>query len=327
MIRQLLFYSILLQIFSFSCFAQDDTEEETTSADSFAKEELLEEQKYLNFKATFIESIKQKSIENYDKALELLTKCEAIYPENTSMLFEKAKNHFALKQYIEAHHYCDKALEIEPDNFWVMVLSRDIYEKEYNYGKAIQIQKNLYSKKKQEAENLLRLYFRSKSKKEGLALIDEIERKNITILNIDFYKKHFNASQKTSAKKPNGNGPADKSSLSSLKTVFSQTKEYKILLEILKIETSEKQFKNLLSYSHKGLALFPAQAKMYLYKGIALNGLGKHKEAASVLESGLDYVFDNPILLKEFYNALITAYSGTKTMSKVNYYKQMVQKL
>ncbi len=327
MIRQLLFYSMLLQIFSFSCFAQDDTEEETTSANSFAKEELVKEQKYLTFKAAYIESIKQKSIENYDKALELLAKCEAIYPENTPMLFEKAKNHFALKQYIEAHHYCDKALEIEPDSFWIMALSRDIYEKEYNYGKAIEIQKNLYSKKKQEAENLLRLYYRTKNKKEGLALVNEIERKNISILNIDFYKKQFNNSTKITAKTPNKNGLAGESNLSNLKTVFSQTKEYKILQKILKIEAAEKQFENLLSNSDKGLALFPAQAKIYLYKGIALNGLGKHKEAASVLESGLDYIFDNTILLKEFYTALITSYSGTNTMSKVNYYKQMVQKL
>jgi len=323
--KYIAYYIVLLQLFSFSLFAQDDTEEETTSAASFSEEELKEEQRYLNFKAAFIESIKQKSIGNYDRALESLSTCESILPKNVPMLFEKAKNHFAQKQYVEAHHYCDKALSIEPANFWIMALSRDIYEKDYNYPVAIEIQKRLYAIKKAEAENLLKLYYRTKNKSEGLALVEEIERKNISVLNIEFYEKYFRTDIVT--KKPVENGQISQDDLSKLKKEFALNNEYAVLQEILKKEAREKQFEKLLMDSDIGLSLFPAQAMVYLYKGIALNGLGKFKESAIVLESGLDFVFDNKLLTKKFYNELIIAYSGTNNSNKVNHYKQMVQKL
>ncbi len=327
MIKRVVYCLLVLQFLSFSLFAQDDTEEETTSGTTFTKEELMEEQRYLGFKAAFIESIKQKSIENYDKALESLSVCENIYPENIPMLFEKAKNHLALKQTIEAHHYCDKALAIESDNFWIMALSRDIYEKEFNYEKAIEIQKELYAIKKYEAQNLLRLYYRTKNIEKGLALISDIKKNNISVLNIAFYEKYFDPKAKNELKKLKANTQNIEASLDELKEAFKQNKEYVLLQKILEKETANKQYHTLLLDSDTGLSLFPAQAKIYLYKGIALNGLGKFKEATAVLESGLDFVFDNATLTRSFYNALIIAYTGTNNLSKVNHYKQLVQKL
>jgi len=317
----------LLQLFSFSLLAQDDSEEDSTGASYFNAQALIDEEQHLDFKASFIESIQQKSIENYKKALESLAKCENIYPENVAMLFEKAKNHFSLKQYIEAHQYCDKALSIEPNNVWLLTLSRRVYEKEFNYPEAIAIQKKLFGIKNSEAENLLKLYYRTKNKKEGQAFVDEINEKYIYVQNIDFYEKYFKTNAITTAKKPIEKNNLNNNNLSDLKNVFLQKKEYKILQEILEKEAQSKQFEALLSDSDMGLTLFPAQAKIYLYKGNALNGLGKYKEAIAALEAGLDFVFENTKLIKQFYNALIVGYSGTNNTSKVNHYKQLVQKL
>ena len=130
-----LYIILFLVSLSLQSIAQDDSEEDVASAESYKKETLEEEKKYLVFKESFIASLAQKGIKNYDKALELLTICESSYPNNVAMLFEKAKNHYKLKQFIETHHYCDKALSIDPNNFWVQSLSRDAYEKEYNYKK------------------------------------------------------------------------------------------------------------------------------------------------------------------------------------------------
>ncbi len=322
MIKHILYSIILIQLFSITAFAQDDSEEGTTSAETFEKEELLKEKHLLNFKASFIESIKQRSIENYDKALESLSICENIYPNNEAMLFEKAKNHFALKQYIEAHHYCDKALDLNPNNFWIKTLSRDIFEKEHNFPEAIKIQKELYSKKQSEAGNLLKLYYRTKKIKEGQMFISEIDRKSIYVLNLDFYKKHFKVVTKSAE---NNNFTTKK--LNVLQNGFSQNNNYVTLQKILEKEVETKQFKALLKDSDTGLSLFPAQAKVYLYKGLALNGLQKYQEAVSVLESGLDFVFDNPTLTKRFYYALIEGYNGINNTVKANHYKQLVQKL
>lgn len=317
---------LLLLVFSFNTYAQDDSEEDTANVPIFQEELLDEEKNYLTFKQSFIESLQYKAIENHKKALESLAICETLFPDNVPMLFELAKNHFALNQYIEAHHYCNQALSIEPDAFWILALSRDIFDKENNYSEAIKIQKKLYASKASEAGNLLKYYYRTKKIEKGKDLIAEIDKKYIYVLLLDFYKKYFFKTKKQIVKS-NHKKVLENRELSDLKKEFLNNNNYTVLQEILKKEYQTQQFSDLLEDSDFGLSLFPTQAKLYLYKGLALNGLGKFKEAISVLESGLDYVFDNTTLTKQMYKALIVGYEAVKNTTKANYYKQMVQKL
>ena len=305
-------------------YAQDDSEEEVAKAKAFVDDELQEEKRALNFEKIFIESIQQRSIENYDKSLELLLACKAIFPNNVAMLFQMAKNHFDLKQYIEAHHFCNKALEIEPDNFWILELSREIFIKEQNYREAIQIQKTLYKQKESEAGNLLRLYYYVKAKQDGKDLLIEIENKNIHVTAIGFYQKYFNTAQEELTQKQDNNLRSDKKDN---KLNNSINKDFTNLIKKLEKQLIEKQYISLLKDSEEALSLYPAQAVVYLYKGSALNGLSNYKDAIEALEIGIDFVFDDAKLSKRFYNALIIAYKGINNTTKTNYYKQLVQKL
>jgi len=322
-----LFLTFFILFYSLSSIAQDDTEEETNSVAFFEEAELRKEKEYLTFKVSFIEALRQKSIENYNKALESLAVCEGVYPDNTAMLFEQAKNTFKLKQYNEAYYYCNKALEFESSNFWFLSLLRDIHEKEQNYAEALIIQEELYKQKQSEARHLLKLYYLTKNKEKGKKLIMEIDKKAIPVMSIDFYKKYFYATRKSgNTKQINKTIPKEKE-LSSLQKEFKKNKDFKILQKILTKEKQSKQFKKLLDDSNLGIELFPAQSQVYLYNGYALNGLIKHKEAVAVLEAGLDFVFDDTKLSKQFYTALIIAYQGINNSEKVAYYKQLVQKL
>jgi len=313
-------HSLVFFLLSWSVVAQDDSTESVTSDTSFRKEELEKEKNELKFKAFFIESLKEKSIENYDKALENLAVCEKIFPDNIAMLFELAKNQYALKAYTEAHHYCNKALERDSTNFWVLKLSRDVFIKEYNYNQAIQIQKKLYTQKDLEAGDLLRLYHYAKKKKEAKALIDEIERKFIYVVNLDFYKRQYSKPQYN-------NKTAEKVYPISLDSQKGKEKSsFRVLKNRLEKQYHQKDYKSLLKESSDGLSLFPAQSVLYLYNGLALNGLGKHQEAISVLEMGLDYVFDKPLTSKRFYKALVSAYNAIQNKSKATYYKKQLEK-
>jgi tetratricopeptide (TPR) repeat protein len=316
---------ILIFLISQIGLAQDDSEEGVSSAEAFSKEILIKEKEYLKFKKAFIESLGQKAIENYDKAIELLSVCESIYPDNVSMLFEKAKNHFKLKQYSEAHYYTDKALSIKPTNFWILSLSRDIYEKEFQFEQAILIQENLFKIKKSEVQSLLRLYYRTKQLKKGKLLLQTIEKESIYALGLQFYTKYFNQTQSL---KQNVD-IIDKSNkdYNALKKDFLIRKDFTILLQILKHLENQKQYNQLLTESETGLTLFPAQAEVYLYNGIALNNLKKYDKAIIVLEEGLDFIYDKPIISKIFYNNLIESYRAIHNKNKVNYYKKLVQKL
>ena len=141
------FYIVIFLLFgNLLTFAQDDSEENVFSAQS-SDSELRLEQNDLDFNANFIDAIHLKSVDNYNKALEVLGKCEKIYPKNVGMLFEKARNYAALNQFMEALHYCDKALQVDSNNFWVKSLKRDVFLKQNNFTEALQIQKVLYEQK------------------------------------------------------------------------------------------------------------------------------------------------------------------------------------
>ncbi len=317
-------YSIISLLIGFSIQAQDDSAEEVLNENGFSKAELKEEQIALEFQDAFIDALQEKAIENYDKALESLAICENIFPNNVAMLFETAKNHFALKHYTAAHNYCEKALEIEPTNFWIIELTASIYMKEHNYPEAIRVQKKLYSMKKSEAGDLLRLYYYTRKKEEALALITEVENNSTYVVALDFYKKHFGLTPNHTITTTSKEVADQEDEAISLRKAFKKNATYSKLQVLLEKEYQQHDYQALLVDSGEGLERFPAQALVYLYNGIALNELNKHKDAIIPLEEGLDYVFDKPALTKRFYTALITAYTAINNHKKVTYYKELM---
>jgi len=321
-----LFIHIVLWLFPLLFFAQDATEEKIQGAHAFSKEELQKERDFLQFESHFIDAVKQRNIENYDKALTALAVCEKIDSSNVAMLFEKAKNLYVLKQYMDATYYCHKALEREPDKYWILDLLKAIYLKQRNYPEAIVIQKRMYALKPTAAEGLLQLYYYIKSMEEGRRLLLEIDQKNIYISSVDFYQKFFNPKSQNKTivdVKP----PVENKSIAALQRDFSKNKDFKILQELLEKEKMAKDYSALLKDSKTGLNLFPAQAKIYWYQGLALSKMQENKKAIQILESGLDFIFDDTTMLKHFYNLLIDLYQMEQNQTKVRQYKELVQKL
>ena len=64
------------------------------------------------FQEYFFEAIKQKGIENYEKAIEYVQKCIQINPEEASLYFELGKNHNKLGNSVLAANALKKALEL-----------------------------------------------------------------------------------------------------------------------------------------------------------------------------------------------------------------------
>ncbi len=323
------FYILFFLSLTHIGYSQDDTEEHAEAMVTFLQDELEIEKKLLEFKSNFINALTAYNTENYSKALESLGKCERIYPDNRSVWLQTAKNYFELKKYEDAHHYCDKILSQDAENFWALSLSRDIYERQFNFEQAIDIQRRLYQRKNTEADHLLRLYYRTKNMEAGKALIEEIDQNSIPVLSKDFYKQFFNKEQNLADKTNESNNRDDV--LTSHKHSSTRSKapknNYQALQKDIENVFKAGEFKKVVSDTDNALALYPTQAYLYLLKGKALNELTKYQEAASNLETGLDFVFENNVLLKGFYEALIKAYIGLNKTSKAAYYKQLVQKL
>jgi len=61
--------------------------------------------------------------------------------------------------------------------------------------------------------------------------------------------------------------------------------------------------------SQNALEIFPSQPILYLLNGVANNNLKNPELAIDSLESGLDYLFENPKMERDFYQQLSKAYS------------------
>jgi len=74
------------------------------------------------FQDNFFESLKQKGIENYDKAVEFLEKCQQLEPNNPVVYFELGKNYLAQKKYKEAYDNFEKVTQfgIDKNNIFPM---------------------------------------------------------------------------------------------------------------------------------------------------------------------------------------------------------------
>ena len=65
---------------------------------------------------------------------------------------------------------------------------------------------------------------------------------------------------------------------------------------------------------------YPAQPRLYLLNGIALNRLSRWQEAAAILETGLAFVISGQDLEGSFYDELILAYSALNQDEMVDLY-------
>jgi tetratricopeptide (TPR) repeat protein len=313
-------FLIILLFFSNIIRSQDDSEENVT-AEEYTEEQLLEERKFLSFEDNFLNAVQQRSIENYDRAIEDLILCEKVYPENVAMFHEFAKNYLSKNNFSQALIYSEKALNIKPDNFWVKSIKRDILLKMNNLSEALVVQKELCVLNRSEASNLLNIYYKMQDRENGKKIIEEAEKNVIFIENLNFYKKFFLQEIKTDSTaegtEPNPIQPE----------IIIVKNDLDSIINHLKLLESQKNFQELLSESAKSLELNSTQPMLYLFKGKAYNQLKKSKEAIEILENGLDFVFDNNELMKQFYNELVIAYQKEGNITKVNHYKQLVQKL
>ena len=72
----------------------------------------------MNFRKFFLKPLKQKGIENYDKAANLLLKCKQLDESNRVVDHELAKVYLKSRQYPLAEEYALTALNDEPGNLW-----------------------------------------------------------------------------------------------------------------------------------------------------------------------------------------------------------------
>ena len=126
------------------------------------------------FQDSFYEALKQKAIENYDKAIVALEQCLKLEPQNATVHFELGKNYLALKDYKNAYTYFEQASQIDPTNKWFWVGMYDVNYATKDYERAIITINKLIAFDPKFKEDLTSLYMSTGQFDKALALINEL---------------------------------------------------------------------------------------------------------------------------------------------------------
>lgn len=274
------------------------------------------------FQEYFFEALKQKGIENYDKAINLLIKCKKLQPLETAIDYELGINYFALKKFDEAAVYLFKAVEYNPDNYWYLDQLFKTYETIVGTSKAMEMVENLAQKSDIHKEQLLNLYLNRGFAKEALLLLNTLGDMNGKSskrvqqrARIEYQLSKLNKSDPNTI-------PAsiEKSAAEGVNVVANYVKS-------IEEELSRKSYITMLKLVQEALELYPAEARFYVSQGMAYNGLNKPKQALESLAVALDYLVDDLELERIIYEQMSSAYTTLGDTQKATFYTQKAKKL
>ncbi|CAH0337377.1 Beta-barrel assembly-enhancing protease [Flavobacterium sp. CECT 9288] len=155
-----LFLLLVLQCNSALLCAQTEPEEIKLDTDQFQE--------------LFYESLLQKGIENYDKAIVALEKADKFKPNDATVYFELGKNYLALKDYQSAYTSFETATKLDPKNRWYWIGMYDVSYETKNFTQGITIINKLIEFDPKYKEDLTSLYMGTNQFEKALALIQEL---------------------------------------------------------------------------------------------------------------------------------------------------------
>ena len=314
MIKRIVLYVFFGLLFNpFLLYSQDSIPKIKEITEEITEENTIKFQEY------FFKSLSEKSIKNYQIAIQNLEECNAILPNDKAVFFELSKNYLLLNRTSEALQYINNALLLAPSNFWMLKHLVAIHKKDKNYQEAINTQLIIVEQKPKQRAELIYLYYLNDEYMQALSLIDVFEKDYGLTTRLKQLKNKLVLRNKP-------------------QTVISTIDSLpKLILDFKLNPPSFNTLKKILTlaikddipayhmYSNLAIDLFPAQPFSYLSKGRALQLQGKHQEAIDILEIGIDFIIENSLLEVQFYTILISAYKRLNQPQKALEYKMKLQ--
>ena len=262
------------------------------------------------FQEVFFEALKQKSIENYDRALNLFLECKQLQPDNEAIDHELAKVYLAEKKYVSALEAAIVALEVEPANFWYLHTLSEIMRAQ---GRSVlelkeRIPYDNYDLKK----NLVRIYYRQRNYDDALSILKEMGTS-------DFREELTSKIRDSMQQLKNNATPETPESIIAKEDPLAP---YKERLELL---YNQQQFDLMEEEAASALELFPTQPYFYFMLGKAMISNNKMARAVDILESALDFLLDDTELNNQIYSELSNAYRALGNPTKANMYLSKVK--
>lgn len=289
-------------------YAQEEQEIQVEESAEVFLEEYSDE-----FQENFFEGLKQKGIQNYDRAINFLLECKRLQPDNEAVSHELARVYFLDKDYEQSKEYGIAAVAAVPENYWYLNTLMTTVKKQGNDIAAVT--SDIPMENSSLKENLARIYYNQDKYEEALALLQSLKKsKKAMVLeqNIKEALAKKEKSTKTISFTP-----------TVVNTDRSDLESYKSRIRDLLMMPSDNPI--LLQVSEEALENYPAQPYFYYANGYALNKKGKHKEAIEILDIALDYMVSDISLANKIYTELSVAYNAISNPSKANMYLRKVK--
>lgn len=304
--KLLLFAGLLTATF---VSAQDQKQELEINVEESA--EVFLEQYSDEFQESFFEALKQKGIENYDRAINLLLECKRLDPENVVVEHELAKSYTLNKQYNLARDYGVAALISQPENYWYLNTLIVALEKQGSSFEDLEL--SLLSDNVKLQENLVLIYYNKGSFDDALSVLKKLKKSSFSTdleekIN-DSIKKRNKYAQKATFTNSSG-------------STSDPTRAYKMQIDGF-IKTDNHFM--LKQVAEEALETYPSQPYFYYAQGYAFNKTSKYRDAIEVLEAALDYLVNDIKLANKIYTELVQAYNGVNNSVKANMYLRKIK--
>lgn len=131
-----------------SCSLWQSSESRAVGKNDAGKWEMakLPEEKRREFDEYFFEALKQKSLENFDRAIEKFEKCLEISSEVAAVYYELGKLYKEKEDNEKALRNAEKAVELNPDKFWYLRQLASFYENLGRYKESGEVYEKVINK-------------------------------------------------------------------------------------------------------------------------------------------------------------------------------------
>jgi tetratricopeptide (TPR) repeat protein len=264
------------------------------------------------FETNFFDALKEKAIENYDKAIIALQKCLLKEPLNPEIHYQLGVNYLAQKKYVEAENAFQKAVDLEPNQRWYWNGLYDVHYQTKAYEKAIIIVEKLVTFDANMKEDLVSLYMNTQQFDKAKIVINDIESKGTLTKAMESYQMQIQSMQK-------GNKPNVNDLVEAIKNNPKAEQNYIDLIYAYSVSNQEdKAFQTALllekelpnsDLAHVSLVKFHIQANDISkatdsYKRVVKSSKIDLKIKQRVLNEYLIFATKNPQLLTEIDNTL-----------------------
>ena len=129
----------------------------------------------VKFQNHFYDAMKQKTLENYSKAVDALIVCKSLKPTESVVFHELGINYFKLKEYNSAEFNFQKAIALDTDNFWFRESLYHLYIDQNRFEEAILALQPMLSRHPDYKQDLVNLFLEVGRFQDALNILDDLD--------------------------------------------------------------------------------------------------------------------------------------------------------